>query len=204
MRIPILMTLILALPIVAAANIPDLSNCHAEMPDGPLPRYLMVTPSGMGPALSEGRIDGGDYFSAVITLTLANEDGDPIALYPAEDVWLMDECGAMAYCALAIPDGPTDENGQTDFTGPYAAGGHMPADCLIEVLLGGSPLWEPGLELRFNSPDINGDLAVNLSDITVFTQALGEYDWAADYNFDGVINLSDIARMTQSIGFGCP
>ena len=78
------------------------------------------------------------------------------------------------------------------------------------VMINGDALTtNPGLPLKFNSPDINGDLVVNLSDIVAFTQLLGGNFgdnplFAGDFNNDGTINLSDVVRMTGGIGAACP
>lgn len=54
-------------------------------------------------------------------------------------------------------------------------------------------------ELEIRSPDINGDLAVDLTDIVLFVQALAEYRSYADLRPDGIVNLSDIVVMAQGI-----
>jgi hypothetical protein len=52
------------------------------------------------------------------------------------------------------------------------------------------------------SADVNADLAVNLTDIVIFTQAFldyGEYRAWADLWPDGTINLSDLVVFSQAI-----
>jgi len=57
----------------------------------------------------------------------------------------------------------------------------------------------------FNSPDLNGDLVVNLSDIILFARIYwGEYSYAADFYWDGQVNLSDLAMMIGTRGRTCP
>jgi hypothetical protein len=73
----------------------------------------------------------------------------------------------------------------------------------------GAPIAGGGVDLQFNSPDINGSLDVNLSDVVAFTQLLGGNFadhplFAGDYNNDGTINLSDVVRFTGGIGSQCP
>jgi hypothetical protein len=61
------------------------------------------------------------------------------------------------------------------------------------------------LDIAINSPDINGDLQVNLSDVVAFTQDyFGAYNYRSDFFWDGVLNLSDVARMAQGMGAICP
>jgi hypothetical protein len=58
---------------------------------------------------------------------------------------------------------------------------------------------------RTNSPDLNGDLAVNLTDVSHFVGSFfGTYDYASDFQWDGVINLSDIVLLAQGLGSECP
>ena len=54
-------------------------------------------------------------------------------------------------------------------------------------------------ELEIRSPDINGNLVVDLPDIVLFTQALGSYATYADLRPDGVIDLSDVVIMVQAL-----
>ncbi len=58
-----------------------------------------------------------------------------------------------------------------------------------------------GLDLAFVSPDINGDLTVNLADLSSFAAGYtGTYDACADMFYDGVINLSDLSLFSQAYG----
>jgi hypothetical protein len=63
-----------------------------------------------------------------------------------------------------------------------------------------------GLALWHNSPDINGDGIVNLSDVPLFaSDYLGGLDpFRADYQYDGVVNLSDVVKVSQAFGSQCP
>jgi len=61
------------------------------------------------------------------------------------------------------------------------------------------------LPIYVNSPDLNGDLAVNLSDIPIFaSDFFGSYNYRSDLHYDGIINLSDLSRMAQSMGRSYP
>ena len=62
-----------------------------------------------------------------------------------------------------------------------------------------------GVGLRFNSPDINGDLLVNLSDVQLFAgDFFGSYHFRSDLAYDNVVNLSDIVPLSRSLGATCP
>ena len=62
-----------------------------------------------------------------------------------------------------------------------------------------------GLDIQFNSADINGDLIVNLSDLGVFTtDYFGSYRYRSDFAWDGMVNLSDLGRFASAYGAGCP
>ena len=61
------------------------------------------------------------------------------------------------------------------------------------------------LQMWFNSPDINGDLAINLTDVTLFAaDFFGPYAYRSDFNWDGAINLLDVTVLSGSMGITCP
>lgn len=71
--------------------------------------------------------------------------------------------------------------------------------------------WGPDYEFSddllpfISSPDLNGDLVVNIADYGAFSVVYtGDYDLQADYNHDGVVNLGDIAILAQHAGHACP
>jgi hypothetical protein len=69
----------------------------------------------------------------------------------------------------------------------------------------GSALIGAGLPLKFNSPDINGDLTVDLSDLSLFAgNFFGAYHHRGDFNNDGIINLSDLAIFATGYQTVCP
>jgi hypothetical protein len=101
-----------------------------------------------------------------------------------------------------VADASTDALGETTFSNPIAGGGNSLGE-VVMVMVAGAPLVQT-VNVTFNSADINGDLVVNLSDITPFAQMLaGTYSYDGDFNNDGVINLSDIVRFTPGIGTTC-
>ncbi len=59
--------------------------------------------------------------------------------------------------------------------------------------------------ININSPDINGDLVVNLSDVVEFARDyFGDDDYRSDFYWDGSVDLSDLVLMAQGIGASCP
>jgi hypothetical protein len=55
------------------------------------------------------------------------------------------------------------------------------------------------------SPDLNGDLVINLADAQVFSAIfLGTYDVRADFNHDGVVNLADASVFQAHNSHSCP
>ncbi len=79
--------------------------------------------------------------------------------------------------------------GHTD--GPVALRATVPEHdfCIFDTLF----------DLEIRSPDITGDLIVDLTDVVLFVQALGEYQAYADLRPDGAVNLSDIVIMSQGL-----
>jgi hypothetical protein len=196
----LIFALALAMPALAEIPYPDL--CSLSNPEGTDGAVVFTLPNGMGNALDNARL-GGAVVNATLTLTVVNNQGDPVAAYPAADMWMISAAGGLVTCDLVHPEGPTDGNGQTTFLSPVAGGGNSLMEDAQAVIEG--DLVPTTAPVHFVSADISGDLSVNLSDITLFTQDLnGTYDARSDFNADGAINLSDITLMTQGIGAVCP
>ena len=60
------------------------------------------------------------------------------------------------------------------------------------------------LDLQVNSPDINGDITVDLQDIAIFAGDLTGYSFRSDFNLDDTLDLSDISLFTGWLGSTCP
>ena len=165
---------------------------------------LCVYPNGAGPALNEAFNPWGYEVDATITLELRDGNNDPITGYPREDLWLESVDNGLVFCPLGtMADHDTDQNGQTTWSQPLNAGGHSSANC--QVMVNGMPMPGPGLPLHFNSPDLNADLTVTLTDLALFAgYFFGTYDYRADFNFDGTINLSDFALFAEGYLAHCP
>jgi hypothetical protein len=66
------------------------------------------------------------------------------------------------------------------------------------------------LDIDVVSPDMNGDLAVNLLDLSTVPTGFaarfnnGVYDFASDFTCDGVENLLDVVEYSFANGAVCP
>lgn len=197
--------LLFAQPCLGTTDIPDLemSEAYIEQP-GSGPFSLLVVPDGGGKPFTEARDEDGAMVDATVTLHLRNAQGVPFILFPLEDIWLATLENGLAYCLWGMhPDQHTDHNGVTQWVNPGLAGGYSQGP--IRVFVIGSPLTSNnGLPLWFNSPDINGDLIVNLLDVVILSgDYLNEYHFRSDLNGDGALNLLDVSEFAQHIGAQC-
>ena len=169
---------------------------------------LLVMPDGSGPPLSEAREFGGAHVDATIYLTLVSNcpPTGPMVNIPAEDMWLESNDGSLVFCAGgSIADAPTDDQGNTTWSRPLSGGGWSLGWC--DIMIGGAlVIGRLNDNLNFNSPDLNADLVVNLTDISEFAQDFygSQYAFRSDLHFDYVVNLSDLAVMSGAIGKSCP
>jgi hypothetical protein len=182
-----------------------LSLSYAERAyPGPETAVLMVLPDGSGAALTNAAIVGSTV-DASITLYLKDWIY-PVVDYPREDMWLESADGGLAMCAGGtIADANTNANGEAFWDQPLRAGGA--SEALTFVMVGGLTLQSStGLAISFNSPDINGDGTVNLTDVPLFAGDFygGPYAFRSDFHFDGGVNLSDLVHMAQGLGSSCP
>jgi hypothetical protein len=193
---------------VAMAGIPDLTLSTATTAAASQVSVYTL-PNGLGKGLDEAKSAGSTTpVNATITLTLLDGNGDPIFLYPAEDMWLATSLGNLAVCpGGSAADASTNASGITTFSNPLFGGKQSNKVGLEKcvVIISGSPLNGSQLDILFNSPDIDGNLAVNLSDTVLYAQnATGSYSYRSDFFFDNVINLSDTVLYAQGLGAVCP
>ena len=186
---------IAALVLLAAPALAQMENCWAETayPGA----TIMVCPAGDGPPFTEVSDGAGNVVDATITVHVVDWYGDPVVDFPAEDVWLESTQGNLAFpIGGNIADHNSDANGETVFQEPLPAGGYTLPGEGVQIYIAGSPLNQLPLDLRFNSPDINGDLVLDLADLTLFASDYlgGVYVARSDLYADGVLNLSDFAR----------
>lgn len=183
------------------------------------PVHIMVTPGGGGDSLSDAEFFGGAPADATIRVQLwvlsgSLEDPQPpetVANFPAEDLWL--EAPGVAMCVGgANADGNTDADGWFTFSGQLNGGGWTNANLGTPGLLvkvSGVALDDRFAQIRphilVNSPDMDGDGRVSISDIPPFADDFyGAYAFRSDFLWDGVINLSDVTRFAASLGESCP
>jgi hypothetical protein len=203
-RMPGIVTsmLVLAFAATSWAGIPDLTLSTATTSAG-ASVSLLICPLGDGDLLTSARLYGGGTTDATVTLTLLDGNTDPIPGYLATDLWL-DANGIVLCTDGSDADADTDVNGITTWTGALAAGG-CSDDGSTNVWVNGSSLLQAPLSILMNSPDMNGDLIVNLTDVVLFAGFYnGAYAYCADFYWDGILNLSDIVLLAQHIGHTCP
>lgn len=181
--------------------------------------HILVTPGGAGTPLSDADNGGGGQVDATIRIQLWMDEwngGDPIigpvVNFPFEDIWL--EIPGLNNCmGGTTADASTDSEGWFTFSGPLGMGGWNDPSAgppVVHVMVNGSILLqEDGSPISpsivANSPDINGDLATNLTDVADFAaDYYGAYHFRSDLFWDGIINLSDVPILAASIGEVCP
>lgn len=198
--------LLLAAPPAVAGIEPDgdFFQLICDAPPG-VAVTLPVLPDGSGRPLTAARGPQGQVLNATIHLFYFDAYGNPLVGMAPEDMWLGSVDGGLAVCAQgSIADRATDTHGETVWVQPLRAGGWSTAGC--QVYHNGWELAGPsGLNLRFCSPDLDGNLRVDLSDVATFAgDFYGAHAFRSDLDADGTVNLGDIAVMAQSLGRDCP
>ncbi|MEN8007142.1 MAG: hypothetical protein ABFS42_09005 [Candidatus Krumholzibacteriota bacterium] len=191
---------------MACTGIPDLNLSIVQQTFEGL-ATLLVMPDGSGPPLTEAHTADGTVVDATIHLTLISTciEAEPVPNFPREDMWLVSLGGGLAMCqGGTIADSNTDVDGHTQWSLPLKAGGWD--DGNSRVVVNGVELGDPaGLTVNFSSPDIDGNLVVNLSDVTLFAMDFfGPYVFRSDLHHDGAVNLSDLAVVAGAVGITCP
>jgi hypothetical protein len=192
-----------AAPCLAQIGIPDLSHSVATIAyDGPGTPSLLVVPDGNGNPFTAAQDAQGNVVDATITLFLCDVDEDPIAHFPFEDLWLESLDDGLVFCiGGTTADHDTDANGLTEWVNPLFAGGSSPGPVLVMII--GEAL--PGLPLKFNSPDLTGDLNVTLHDLQAFAEDFfSDFHFRSDLFGDGDLNLVDVAIFAQHFSAQCP
>ena len=195
--------LVLSFASASWAGIPDPTESYATTMAGSQVSVLN-SPNGAGSPINACYgLGTGPTIDATIELWVRDAFGDPIYLYPFSDMWLETEVKGMVLCpGGSVADQSTDINGYTTFSGSMFAG------CCgsgMLVLINGAALNQAALNMLVNSPDMNCDLTVNLTDVILFAGAYyGAYDYCADFYWDGNLNLSDIVVLAQNQGAACP
>lgn len=198
--------LIIGSAALAVAGVPDLQQSTAVRAYAGIETVSVYSlPNGGGRAFTAAFLPGGSAADATVTLTLRDGLGVPIVGFPFQDMWLESADNGMIPCGgNATANQNTDEFGVTFWTNPLFAGGQSSALCLVMVN-GDALTSNSGLQISFNSADINGDGIVNLSDGGFFTQNLfGAYSYRSDFNYDSSVNVSDAGFMASGLGAVCP
>jgi hypothetical protein len=162
----------------------------------------LVSPQGDGDRL--------DASGATISVVVRDNAGAPIPGIPAADFWLIG-CNdpGLVLCGgsgAINADSATNALGQTTISGQLAAGGCDSVGVLVvvqgviieDVLDNCNPNCLPIIAV---SPDINGDLVVDLVDLSEFAKSYTsppkQYLFCKDYNCDGYIDLVDFSLFSQ-------
>lgn len=192
---------------IAAAGVPDLQNSTAwtAAPPGSQP-VLCNAPDGNGSPFAMARTLNG-LVDATITIELRDGANAPVAYFSAFDLWLETdgpEATFMACASGTSADRNTDLSGRSVWAAPLWAGGWSTGR--TRVMINGAALTSnAGLEIRHNSPDLNGDRVVDLSDVAAFaTDYFGADAFRSDLWYDGVVDLADIPLLARAFGALCP
>jgi hypothetical protein len=164
---------------------------------------IYCLPGGTGLALSDAYALGGTTVDATVGVNLYTCTMQPVAGWPAVDLWLGSPAtGLVMPEGMTIADGPTDINGHTTFSGPIYAGG---SGMELVVQIAGVGTINGTAPYHLNSPDINADGSVNLSDVVEFAQDFySGSGYRSDFFYDGTINLSDLVILAQGMGSAFP
>jgi hypothetical protein len=199
--------------VVMMAAIVCLHGAQAE--DGvtgiPEPCSLFVyANSGCYMVCPQGDADRLDANGITISIVVKNINGETIPGIPAADIWLFG-CNdpSLVLCGgggAINADSATNAEGRTTISGQLAAGG---CDSVgVRVIIQGvvaenaNGVCDDGcLPIVTASPDVNGDLVVDLIDLSEFSKSYTspphQYLYCKDYNCDGVIDLIDFSLFSQ-------
>lgn len=158
---------------------------------------LLISPAGTGPTLGE--------VGATVEVEIRDGCGLPIAGFPYQDLFLDDAgTGDIGLCLWGrVADANTDAMGRTTLSGAIAGGGWTQSGMQLGVA---GILVGPVLPIDVVSPDINGDLFVNLGDIAAFAVDFsGDVStFRSDLDHDGQLSLGDLGILAVHYGESCP
>lgn len=188
-------TLVLGLTSLAMAGIPNPALSTASSGTG----CIDITPGGNGPALSTPGL--------TITVTVLDGSSNPIPGYPFQDIWWTDPAmgsGVEMCQGGSVADANTNASGVTTISGSASGGGWTQGG--VQVYLAGVAVGTPLLNIDVNSPDINGDLSVNLADLGNFATDFNDvnYNFRSDFNCDVTENLADVGKFATHNSETCP
>ena len=203
-----LVTLILVLlvPAVVFGEVPDINNCQIST-RATVDVSIMICPACDGNSFGAALAFGGGPVDATIEVIIANNTGQGLGGITASSIWL-EETGINWCDAGNIADFDTDATGYTEFAMPPCGGGCSDNMTLSGYLMIGSPTpfnENPLPHIMFNSPDTNGDLVVDLIDLSEFAAAyFAPATYCFDYYWDGQMTLQDLALFSQHYTHSCP
>jgi len=182
---------------MAVAGIPDPVLSTAVTAAGTQVSVYSSVVAGAGNTLLAAKTVAGVVTNATVTLTLKDGNGDPIAFYPMEDMWLVTSLNGFVSCTPCLPVAGTNALGVTTFTAANLGKGHSNRNGgeKTQVLISGTPLAAAqNLDILYNSADYNGDNVVNGLDLGKFVEALkglAADNYGADLQYDGAVNGLD-------------
>jgi hypothetical protein len=147
--------------------------------------------------------DGGSFEYVVVHLL--NLHGQPVSGIPASVIAFQVSATAEtqfdAPLALSFTpvDPVSDAEGRIHFA--VTSDSSVIGDIVIEATCRGYDI-EQSMTLRANSPDLNADGDINLSDIGIFSAGYADPDpdFRFDLSWDGVVNLSDVGIFASHNG----
>jgi hypothetical protein len=170
--------------------------------DEPVSMYTL--PGGTGNSFSEAQLFGGSPVDVSIEIEGLPRD------VPYYDFCLETTLGGLVPCPMygACADHGSGGIGRITFANAPAGGGTTDESAgeRARVLYIGEPLPLATYNIQFNSPDINGDGIVNLSDLSYFASDYFDlqYKYRSDFYWDGWVNLTDIPLMAMGLSSNCP
>lgn len=174
------------------------------------PNSLCIYPDGRS-SLSDAVEGGFSIYYGVLLDVYDYDSGWHHVDYEAQGMQLGNSGATVTLCDTTIAYLRRDKLYEVFGSQTIRGGGHS------EIGQDGQPIssvvayWSPdeycgmyGMDLFINSPDINGDLVVNMTDTILYSGDLsGGYNYRSDFNWDGVINVTDTAIFAAAIGAHC-
>jgi hypothetical protein len=203
-------TLMLHAGNIAACGGPDPCISHWAVNADQTPVVLLACPAGdTGTFLEQG-------FYVSIEALFCGDPNDGLENIPAADSWLYDPGGGVSLCGGFLSsnaDSVTNLQGLTTMSNTTLAAGGCSDGLALAVQ--GYVFTEEGSNcsvikiepIHVRSPDLDGSLTVDLTDLAIFAQAFppASYEACTDLNGDGVINVTDLAIFALHFGsdHGC-
>jgi len=187
--------LLIALLSIAAPTFAGIPCVHLNSwTEGDTP-VATISPAGTAPSLADQGV--------VIHVEILDCSPAPVPHFPFQDIWVAGQTGEISICqGGSSADANTDEDGRTTISGRIFGGDHCENGVIVWV--NGEAAHTGPLPLDFVSPDINGDLVVNLNDFALFGQDYNTTARRSDIVFNGTVDLADFARFGQHYNEHCP